>query len=689
VGEASKVTVRIEDGIAVITIDNPPINAASLPVRAGLVEALRSAGAAGVSGAILIGTGRAFIAGSDLREFGQPLASPELPDVIRAVENAPFPVVAAIHGIALGGGFELALGCDYRVAASCTKVGLPEVSLGMVPGAGGTQRLTKLVGRARAIDLICGARRISAQEARDIGAIDSVVNGDLLLGAKAFLKAQDRPKRRVIDDTLPDEDANSVEAAAKRAIRRGDGRPNVAEAVRLVRLVGSGSPTAALADERATFQRFRLGPDAFALRYLFFAERRAGAVKGLNRTLARRVSRVAVIGGGTMGQGIAKAVLVAGLSVLIVERDENALGKALSAIETSLDQLVSKRNPIGGSDVRDKTLLHGATAIADTAGCDLVIEAVFEEMSVKRTVLAELDAVLDPKALIATNTSYLNIDEMSRDLAHPERVLGLHFFSPADRMTLLEIIRAERTSDGALVTGLAFAKALGKQAVVTRVAEGFIGNRIYSAYRRHAELLVLDGAAPETVDEAVRDFGFRMGPFEVSDLSGLDIARAMRKRLMATRDPAERYVTIPDRLCEAGRLGRKVGKGWYDYSTGNARPDPEVANIIAAARREARITPLKFDSETVQRRLLAVIVNEASWLIDEGIAQRASDVDVVFANGYGFPRWRGGPLYWAAQEDPDRLDADLAALGDAIGHTFRRGPLRRVLEQIEETTKAE
>ncbi|KZM50249.1 peroxisomal bifunctional enzyme [Labrenzia sp. OB1] len=667
--------------IAVLTIDNPPVNTGSHSVRKGIVEGIQAAQAAGASGAVLIGAGRCFVAGSDLREFGKPLVWPELPNVIAALEQAPFPVVAALHGVALGGGLELSLGCDYRIAAPATEVGLPEVSLGFVPGAGGTQRLPRLVGRALAIDLICRAARIPATRAHDIGLVDALAEGDLLEAAMAFLQEQ-RPKRIARNLTPPEEPDEVIEAAAVAALRRGKGRPNVDEAIRLVK-ASAGNAEAALADERAVFQELRLSADAVALRYLFFAERKAAAVDGLDMSAARAVTSVAVIGGGTMGQGIVRAFLAAGLPVVLIERDEAALAASMEKIAANLEDQVRKgRLDAETADAR-KVALSGAVDYSALSGCDLVIEAVFEDMQVKKDVLRRLQAVLSPEAIIATNTSYLDIDDMVAELARPERVLGLHFFSPADIMKLLEVVRTDATSDAVLATGLKLARKLGKQPVVARVEEGFIGNRIYAAYRRRAELLVLDGASPQAVDAAVTSFGFAMGPFAVSDMSGLDIAWAMRKRQAATRNPQARYVTIPDRLCEAGRLGRKTGKGWYDYTSGKAQPDPEVANLIEAARTEAGVTARGFDAQTIQRQLLAAIVNEAACLLDEGIAQRASDVDVALANGYGFPRWLGGPLYWACQQDPAALCADLDALAEAVGPGHRSGPVDRILDQIE------
>ncbi|MBE9637245.1 3-hydroxyacyl-CoA dehydrogenase NAD-binding domain-containing protein [Salipiger mangrovisoli] len=672
------VHLEVTDGIAVLTIDNPPVNAGSHAIRKGLIEALHRCGE--VRGAVLVGSGKSFIAGSDLREFGAPLAWPELPDVIAACEEAPFPVVAAIHGVALGGGLELALGCDYRIATPDAKLGLPEVSLGMVPGAGGTQRLPRLTGRLAALEMICGATRITGIKAEALGLVDAVAEGDLLAAAKRFL-AEDRPKRVVADLAVPEEDETALEAAAAKALHKGRGRPNVAEAIRLVRASADPDIATVLADERAVFQKLRLSEDAFALRHLFFAERRAGSVDGLDAK-PRPVSSVGVIGGGTMGQGIARACLAAGLPVTLVERDAEALERSLGALRNALQAKQARGRLSEAALAAQLKALSGTTRISDLTSCDLVIEAVFEELSVKVPLLTELDATLPPETLIGTNTSYLDINAMVAGLPGRSRVLGLHFFSPADVMRLLEVVRAETTADDVLATGLALAKRLGKQPVVARVAEGFIGNRIYAAYRRRAELLVLDGAAPEEVDAAVEAFGFAMGPFAVSDMSGLDIAWAMRKRQAATRDAVARYVTIPDRLCEAGRLGRKTGGGWYDYPEKRPEPSAEVTAFIAAARREAGITPCAFDAETIQRQLLIAMVNEAALLLDEGVAQRASDIDVTLANGYGFPRWKGGPLWWAAQQPADRIEADLDALETAIGHGFARGPVPEILEEL-------
>ena len=542
--------------------------------------------------------------------------------------------------------------------------------------------MPRLIGRSKAMDLICRAARIPAREALLLGLVDALSEGGLLEDAKAFLAASPRPKRLSRDLTPPAESEEEVEAAAAAALKRGKGRPNVVEAIRLVKAsVEDAGPV--LADERETFQKLRRSPEAQALRALFFAERRAGAIDGIDPKSARAVERVGVVGGGTMGQGIARAFLAAGLPVVLMERDGETLETALAALRAAFDGQAKKGRITETEAAARAKALSGTVEVGGLADSDLVIEAVFEDMAVKKGVLLGLEAVLPASAIIATNTSYLDIDEMAEGLAHPERVLGLHFFSPADIMPLLEVVRAARTSPEVLASGLKLARRLGKQPVVARVAEGFIGNRIYAAYRRRAELLVLDGATPAQVDAAVTDFGFAMGPFAVADMSGLDIAWAMRKRQAATRDPAARYVTIPDRLCEAGRLGRKAGAGWYDYASGKAQPDRAVDAIIAEERKKAGVTPRDFSAEEIQRQLMAAIVNEAALLVEEGVAERASDVDVALANGYGFPRWRGGPLYWAAQQDAAELQADLEELARAMGHGHRTGPVARVLAELD------
>ncbi|WP_323771604.1 3-hydroxyacyl-CoA dehydrogenase NAD-binding domain-containing protein [Antarctobacter sp.] len=689
----SVVRLAVRDGIGIITIDNPPVNAGSTAVRAGVLDCLAEAAQQDLGGIVIIGAGRSFVAGSDIREFGAPLAAPELPQVIAAIEDSPHPVCAAIHGASLGGGFELALGCDLRVAAPGAVLGLPEVTLGMVPGAGGTQRLPRLTGLAEAIALVCSGRRVKAPEALKLGMIDVLADSseaeDLIAAATAAIRAAPI-KRRLRDLAVPAADPEAVKAAEANALQRGKGRPNVAEAIRLVRLSADLPAEEALITERESFQQFRLQEEAFALRHLFFAERAATRIDGLDAT-PTQVMRVGLVGGGTMGQGICRAVLAANLPVTLVERDAEARDKAAAAITEALDASVAKGRLSAEAAEQRKALLSASDSMADLAECDLVIEAVFEDMAVKKELLTTLDGILKPGAILATNTSYLDIDEMASVTSRAGDIVGLHFFSPADIMKLLEIVRTGDSSDRTMATALAFGKKLGKQPVVARVAEGFIGNRIYAAYRRHAENLIEDGATPEEVDKAATEYGFAMGPFAVGDMSGLDIAWNMRKRQAATRDPAARYVDIPDRLCEAGRFGRKTGGGYYDYDSGKAQPSPAASAIIDAARADKGITPRTFTAQEIQDRLLGAILNEAALVLKEGVAQRPGDIDVTLVHGYGFPRWRGGPLWWASGETPQRVVAMMEAVAQAAGPASATGdvdamlaPLRAEREEIEQ-----
>ena len=678
-------TVRLErdGGVAVIIIDNPPVNAGSTAVRRGLLDAIAAVAAdPGMEAAVLIGAGKTFIAGSDLREFGQPLEEPQLPAVIAAIEACAKPVVAALHGAALGGGFELALGCDARVAAPGTKVGLPEVTLGMIPGAGGTQRLPRLVGISTAIALICEGRRVDAADALALGLVDAVVEGAVMKGdgaqslrASAVARARGLAgaKNQVADRTVPPEPAERIEAAASAALRAGRGRPAVVEAIRAVRSSAERPLAEALAEERAVFQRLRLETEAFARRHLFFAERDSARLPDLEGVAARRLERVAVIGAGTMGTGIVIAALDAGLPVTLLERDARALETGTARLRDHYARRVDGGKMSAGEAGKRLAALDPTTDMAALASADLVIEAVFEDLAVKQDLFRRLDTVLAPGTVLASNTSYLDLDAIAAATGRPQDVVGLHFFSPANVMRLLEVVRGAKTALDALATGIALAKRLGKLPVVAGNAFGFIGNRIYAAYRRQCEFLIEDGALPADVDVALERFGFAMGPFAVADLSGLDIAWQMRRQQAATRDPAARYVEIPDRLCEAGRFGRKTGAGYYRYPPGAKRgeADPEVTALIQAASAAKGIVRAAVSDEEIVTRVLLTMVNEAACLLSEGVAARASDIDLVLVNGYGFPAWEGGPLFWAGRRDPAWLEAGLARLGELSGPGFR------------------
>ncbi len=667
----SPVRLRFEDDIAVIVIDNPPVNAGSTAVRQGLLDSLAQLTRSPAKGAVIIGAGKTFVAGSDIREFGGPLEEPQLPAVIAAIEALPMPVVAAIRGAALGGGFELALGCDARLATPDAVVGLPEVKLGMVPGAGGTQRLVRLVDIAKAIDLVCSGQRIPASEALALGLIDALADGDLLATAIAHARSTANTKRRLADAPVLAAAEAEINAAVDKAMRRGRLRPNILEAITLLREAENAPFATMLERERAVFQRLRASQEAAALRHLFFAERVSGRVEGLSAIPALPVQTVGVVGAGTMGAAIAACLLNAGLTVRLIEQDEPALARGIDRIEQIFAADVDSGRCSNDESARRRSALAGSIALADLRECDLVVEAAFEDLAVKQDLFTRLDAVARPDAVLATNTSYLDIAAIAAATERPASVIGLHFFSPANVMKLLEVVRTPHTSDQALITGLKLARQIGKIAVVSALGEGFIGNRIYSAYRRQCEFMVEEGASPQQVDAAMEHFGFAMGPFAVSDLSGLDIAWKTRQRLAATRDPRERYVTIPDRLCEAGRLGRKAGAGWYRYDErGRRNADPDVDALIAAHSAVPRRRT--FEPAEIQRRALAAIVNEAKLVLEDGIAQRASDIDVVLVHGYGFPAWEGGPLYWHARQDSQETTKALDEVEAATGFGFRR-----------------
>ena len=670
-----KVAVERDDDVLVILIDNPPINAGSLSVRRGVLDAIGMlAEDPALRAAVIIGQGTTFIAGSDLREFGKPLEEPQLPAVIRAIERVPKPVVAALHGAALGGGFELALGCDARVAAPGAIVGLPEVTLGMIPGAGGTQRLPRLVGVACSIQMVCAGERIGADEALALGIVDAIADGDLRAAAVRFASGM-AGKRLVRDLAVPAEVPADVEQAVQAALKAGRGRPNVRAAIERVQASATEPVDAALARERELFQQYRMSDDAAALRHLFFAEREAGKAPADLAGEPRPLRRTAVLGGGTMGAGIAICLAEAGLDVAVIERDD----AAVQACQARLRDHWAGRVRAGRCGAEQAAAFEARAKVGTDwqalADVDLAIEAVFEDLGAKEEVFRKLDALMKPDAILASNTSYLDLDAIAAFTKRPENVIGLHFFSPAPAMKLLEVVRGAKSSGDAIATGLALARRLKKQPAVAGNAFGFIGNRIYDAYRRQCEFMLEEGALPHEVDAALEGFGFAMGPFSVADLSGLDIAWRMRQARAHLRDPAARYVAIADRLCEQGRLGKKTGAGWYRHPPGARRgePDEAVHDVIRAASAAKGVARRAIDADEIVRRALAAIVNEAARLVGEGVAGRASDVDVVLVHGYGFPRWVGGPVHWASRRGSEALGRDLDELAAKSGAGFVRG----------------
>ena len=678
----ASVHLERDGNVAVIVIDNPPINAGSADVRRGLLEAIESVGKDdSLVGAVLIGAGTTFITGSDLREFGLPLAEPQLPTVIAAIEACNKPFVAALHGAALGGGFELALGCDARVAAAGTVVGLPEVTLGIIPGAGGTQRLPRIVGVPRAIQMICSGERVGSSTALAAGLIDDEVAGELRTAAVARVKLLAGRKQRLRDRTVPAADAAAVAAASAAALKAGKARPAVQAAIDAVLASSTLAIDDGLADERAVFQQLRVSREAAALRHQFFAERDSAKHPGLAGVTPRAMQQVAVIGAGTMGSGIAIAALDAGLDVLLLEQDAAALERGSTRIHEHYAGRVQAGKMKAAAAAACEARLRCSIDWSIVVEADLVIEAVFEELAVKQQVFQRLDALARPGAVLASNTSYLDLDAIAAATKRPQDVIGLHFFSPANVMRLMEVVRGEATAPDALATGLALGKRLKKLPVLTGNAFGFIGNRIYSAYRRQCEFMVEEGAWPEQVDAALESFGFAMGPFAVADMSGLDIAWRMRQAQAATRNPSGRNVHIPDRLCEAGRLGRKTGAGYNAYSTdGKGRQiDAAVHAVIEQARADKGLTPRAFTDDEIQRRAMLAIVNESALLLAEGVAERATDVDAVLVNGYGFPRWEGGPVFWARERGGQALRADLDWLATQSGAGFVLGDPERLL----------
>ena len=672
-----------EGAVALLTISNPPVSAASHAVRAGLTEAMgRFSADPEAQIAVLLGEGANFVAGADISEFGKPPMEPLLPAVVAAIEASEKPVVCVVAGATLGGGLELAMGAHYRIALPGAQMGLPETTLGLLPGAGGTQRLPRLIGSEAALDIIVGGKRLSAREALELGLVDRVADGDSREAGVAFAKTllgEGKGPRRVGEMPAP-----SIGEAAERwrtRIARED-RGQVARATALRAVVeGAALPFAdGMKRERELFRELLDTPQRAALVHAFFAERKVSQLPELDGVEARPVGRLGIVGGGTMGAGIAAAALLKGVSVTLAERDGPSAEKARATVAGILDGSV-KRGKLK-PDKRDAILSGSFQTVVGTdalSACDLAIEAVFEDMGVKRAVLSELDTVLGPDAVIATNTSYLDVDELARATSRPERVIGLHFFSPAHVMRLLEIVVGEKTSPQVVATGFAFAKRLGKVAVRSGVCDGFIGNRILSAYRGAMDRCVLDGASPFAVDMGMEEFGMAMGPYAVADLAGLDIGYANRRRKDASRDPRDRQPLFADRLTEMGRNGRKTGRGYYLYEGGARRPDPEVEEIVGTVRSQTGGSSRSFTHDEIAARALAAMVNEASKILEEGIARRPLDVDVVLLTGYGFPRWRGGPMHHADAVGLSRILADIERLAEEDPFFWSPAPLLKRL----------
>lgn len=643
------IQTEIIEGVALVGLNNPPVNALGVAVRQGLAAAFENLNAdPQVKVIVVYGQGRAFSAGADIREFGKTPQGPSLSDVLNQVEASEKPVVAVIHGTALGGGLELGLSCHARVGLPGTKFGLPEVTLGILPGAGGTQRLPRLVTLEKAIDMISSGKPVSLSEALELGIIDREGDGDpraAALAAGQEVLAGSLPTRRTSDIQITP-DAAVIEAAITRLKGK---RPALAAPVKAVEAIGhAGKPlTEGLKEERRLFMELMDSPDRQGLIHAFTAERAAKQFPEAGAT-PRKIEAVGVIGGGTMGSGIATSLLQAGFAVTLVETAADRAEAAKATINKNLDGAVKrgKMKP----EARDKVSLITSTELDDLSSVDLVIEAVFEEMSVKTEIFGKLDKICKAGAILASNTSYLDINEIAAATSRPQDVIGLHFFSPAHVMRLLEVVVADKTAPEVAATALELAGRMKKVAVRSGVCDGFIGNRILAYYRKVADYMLLDGASFEQIDHALEDFGFAMGPFAVSDLAGLDIGWATRKRKAPTRPAEERYSAIADRICENGWFGRKTGKGYYLYDDPKNRAvNPGAVEIVEAERKNEGITPHNFSDTEIVDRYMTAMISEATRVVEEGIARRPIDVDAVFLFGYGFPRHLGGPLNYADQ----------------------------------------
>lgn len=653
---------------AIVTIDNPPVNAGSAKVRQDLLDAFEALSkATDLKGVVLTGANGNFVAGSDIKEFGSEPLAPHLPEVIAAIEAFDKPVIAAIDGAALGGGYELALGCDGRIASPQSMVGLPEVTLGLIPGAGGTFRLPRLVGVAKTIELITGGIRVKSAEALDLGMVDAISNHNPVADALKYI-ADGAEKNLLRQRTLPQPDEENVATAEKAALKAARGAIAVMAAIDAIKSADAAADIA-LTAERNTSLHLRRQPQAQALQHLFFAER--AAAKPPAGSQAKKIQKVGIVGGGRMGTGIALAFAGHGFTTVLVEPIAEVVESARAAISSQASYML-KRGRITATEQLTGNISFGA--IPDLANCDLIIEAITEDMTAKKALFAEIDQVVSKDAILASNTSYLDLNEMGGAVSDPSRFAGLHFFNPANIMKLVEVIRADKTAPDVIATLLRLCRKLGKVPVIARVGDGFIGNRIFAAYRAQCEFLLEEGCLPHDVDDAMRAFGMAMGPFEVFDLAGLDIAWANRQRLAATRPDNARYVSIPDQLCEQGRFGRKTGKGWYDYQSGKAQPDPEVHELVLAASHEKGIERRAFTHEEIQRRLLSAIINEACHVLDERVAERPADVDLTLVYGYGFPALKGGPLHWAAHLPQDDISAGIDELIAASGPTAQAAP---------------
>src|SRR5271165_40318 len=651
----SKLSFELRDGVAVLTLDNPPVNSLGHELRLGIIEGLERANAdPGIGAVLLIGAGAGFSGGADIREFGTPkaVAHPNLRTVLGEIEASPKPVIAAIGGVCMGGGLELALACHYRVGVPGAKIALPEVKLGLLPGAGGTQRLPRVLGVEAALNMIVSGATVPSEKLKGTPLFDAFGEGDLLdsaLGLARRVIAEKMPRKRVRDLSIDMPNAEAYFQFARNTVKAAAvPYPAPLACVEAVAAAVEKPFEAGLKRERELFTTLMLSPESAALRHIFQAERAASHIIGVpDDTAVRRIARIGVIGAGTMGGGITMSAINAGLPVVLLETQQDALDRGLANIRRNYQGALRKGTLNEASLAQRLALITPTLDYALLGDVDLVIEAVFENMDVKRQVFGKLDAVVRPGAVLASNTSALNLDDIASFTRRPQDVIGLHFFSPANVMRLLEVVRGAKTANDVLATAMRLSKTLGKIAVVSGVCDGFIGNRMLARYGAAAHDMLMAVALPQEIDAALQDFGMAMGPFRVGDLAGLDIGWALRKRRSA-EFPDRDFTTVADDLCEAGRFGQKTGAGWYRYEAGSRSPipDPKVTAIIEQYRSKKGIAPRKVSAQEIVERCIYALINEGARILEDGIAQRSSDIDLVYLNGYGFPAYRGGPMFY-------------------------------------------
>ncbi|MCH9693242.1 MAG: enoyl-CoA hydratase/isomerase family protein [Gammaproteobacteria bacterium] len=649
---SSPVSYKLDGNIGVISVNFPPVNALSQAVRAGIVDAIATAQGDSSEAVMIICEGRTFIAGADITEFGKPIQSPWLPEMLADVENSSKIVVAAIHGTALGGGLETALSAHYRCALPSAKIGLPEVKLGLLPGAGGTQRTPRLAGVKAALDLMTSGAPVAASMARDAGLVDKIIDDDLYSGAIAWtreLLAEGAPVRKSSEQSVPEFDADIFDEYRAMLKKRARGQIAPLHIVSCVEAATNKTFQEGMALEREMFMACMESPQSAAMRHLFFAERQAAKVDGIGKdTPLRPIKTVGVIGGGTMGGGIAMCFANAGISVTMIEISDDALARGLSIIDKNYGGSVKRGKLSQDKAAACRALISGSTDYASLAECDLVIEAVFEDPELKKRIFRQLDEVCKPGAIMATNTSYQDVDAIAAATSRPQDVIGTHFFSPAHIMKLLEVVRGASTADDVLATVMKLAKTIRKIPVVSGVCYGFIGNRMLNPYGKTVQLLLLEGATPLQVDTAMEEWGMAMGPLRVFDLAGLDVGYKARQALSDDEKGDPKTYQVPDVLVEMGRTGQKSGAGFYEYDDrGRPVADQVVQNVIEEVAKDLGVERRKISDDEIVERLISALVNEGRKILDEGIAQRSSDIDVVYIYGYGFPVSRGGPMFYA------------------------------------------